>query len=150
MNATETQVGGNHYTKLRMQPMEFTMKHKWDSCAHSVLKYVVRYRDKGGLADLKKALHCLHLRRSLRPPTGFWLLSWMYDRGWLENAAESFVCANSEHLTTRQQAVLLTLGRLVVTGEAEMYDECARKLQSLIDFEASFRVVDSAKAFATT
>ena len=138
MNATSTQIGGNHYTKLRMQPMEFTMKHKWDSCAHSVLKYVTRYRDKGGRADLKKAIHCLHLRRSLRPPVGSLLLSWMYDKGWLENAAESFVGANSEHLTTRQQTILLSLGRLVATNEIEMYDECVRKLQNLMDAEAFF------------
>lgn len=137
MNATKTQIGGNHYTKLRMQPMEFTMKHKWDSCAHSVLKYVVRYRDKDGLADLKKALHCLHLRRSLRPPVSSLLLSWMYDRGWLKNAAESFVYTNIGHLTTRQQAILLSLGRLVAVNEVEMYNECVRKLQSLIDFEST-------------
>ena len=135
MQPTETQIGGNHYIKLRMQPMEFTMKHKWDSCAHSVLKYVTRYRDKGGLADLKKALHCIHLRRSLRPPVGSLLLSWMYDKGWLENAAQRFVDANSEHLTTRQQAILLSLGRLVATNEIEMYDECVRKLQTLMDIE---------------
>lgn len=146
MNAIETQVGGNHYTKLRMQPMEFTMRYKWDSCAHSVLKYVVRYRDKGGLADLKKAMHCLHLRRSLRSLEGSPLLSWMYDRGWLENAAESFVEANSEYLTTRQQAILLSLGRLVAIGEVEMHDECVRKLQSLIDFETALKFGNSAKA----
>jgi hypothetical protein len=56
-----TQVGGDHYKKLAIQPIEYAMKNGLDGCQHNVVKYVTRFRDKGGLADLEKAKHYLDL-----------------------------------------------------------------------------------------
>lgn len=57
--ALEIQVGGDHYKKYPIQPMEYSMKNKLDYCQSSVVKYVTRYKDKGGVKDLEKAKHCI-------------------------------------------------------------------------------------------
>ena len=57
----QTQVGGTHYTKLSIQPMEFSMKNNLDACQHSIIEYVVQFRDKNGIEDLLKARHTLDM-----------------------------------------------------------------------------------------
>lgn len=59
--ALEKQVGGNHYQKLAIQPMEYSMKNNLNSCQHTIVKYVTRYKDKNGIEDLKKAIHCIEM-----------------------------------------------------------------------------------------
>lgn len=61
--ADSYQVGGSHYQKA-IQPwdaMEAWMTHD-EFCGYlrgNVIKYVARYREKGGVEDLKKANHYL-------------------------------------------------------------------------------------------
>lgn len=55
------QEGGSHYTKYSIQPIEYSMANGLDACQHSIVKYVTRFRDKGGLEDLAKARHFLDL-----------------------------------------------------------------------------------------
>lgn len=66
------QVGGTHYSKMGMQPFEFTMANHYDPLAHTVLKYVARHESKAGRVDLEKAQHCARMRLELlgtdRPP----------------------------------------------------------------------------------
>lgn len=59
--AWEGQEGGNHYKKLPIQPFEYSMKNKLDPIQHTVIKYVTRFRDKNGVEDLRKAIHCIEL-----------------------------------------------------------------------------------------
>lgn len=59
--ATDTQVGGDHYTKLKIQPMHFSKVNKLDALQLSIIKYVVRFRDKNGRVDLVKARHCIDM-----------------------------------------------------------------------------------------
>lgn len=68
-NALETQVGGDHYKKLAIQPMVFASQQRYDPCAFSIQKYVTRWRDKNGIKDLQKAVHCAELRMTdeIRP-----------------------------------------------------------------------------------
>ena len=61
VNANDHQVGGDHYTKLAIQPMQYSMANKLDACQHTVIKYVTRFRDKGGIEDLEKAKHVIDL-----------------------------------------------------------------------------------------
>ncbi len=61
MSSLDTQIGGSHYKKLKIQPMEYSMANGLDPCQHTVIKYVTRFRDKGGIADLEKAKHCIDL-----------------------------------------------------------------------------------------
>lgn len=59
--ALATQVGGDHYKKLAIQPMEYSMKNNLNACQHTIIKYVTRYKDKGGIEDLKKARHTIDM-----------------------------------------------------------------------------------------
>ena len=59
--ATLRQIGGDHYKKLRIQPMRYSMENQLDPLQHTVIKYVTRFRDKGGVQDLEKAKHCIDM-----------------------------------------------------------------------------------------
>ena len=60
--ASQIQVGGDHYTKLRIQPMTYSMANKLNALQHTALKYITRYPDKGTpLEDLAKARHCIDM-----------------------------------------------------------------------------------------
>lgn len=61
MSALDTQVGGSHYKSLKIQPMEYSMANRLDACQHTAIKYITRFREKGGLADLDKAIHCIEM-----------------------------------------------------------------------------------------
>ena len=50
MNANEVQVAGDHYKDKAIQPWDFI---------GNIVKYVSRWRDKGGIDDLRKARHYL-------------------------------------------------------------------------------------------
>ena len=74
MSALDQQVGGDHYKKLKIQPMEYSMANGLDACQHTIIKYVTRFRDKGGIADLEKAKHTLEMLIEMegkKPKPGF-------------------------------------------------------------------------------
>lgn len=49
------ETGGTHYLGLAITPVEYAMRNRLDACQFSVVKYVTRFRDKGGKEDLEKA-----------------------------------------------------------------------------------------------
>lgn len=59
--ALDTQVGGNHYKNLAIQPVEYIFKNNLGYFEGCVIKYVTRWKDKGGVQDLLKAKHFLEL-----------------------------------------------------------------------------------------
>ena len=60
--ASDTQVGGDHYTKLAIQPMTYSMANELNALQHTAIKYVTRYQNKGTpLQDLAKARHCIDM-----------------------------------------------------------------------------------------
>ena len=59
--ARDQQVDGSHYTKLPIQPFDYSMQNGLDPLQHTIIKYVTRFRDKGGIADLHKAAHCVQM-----------------------------------------------------------------------------------------
>ena len=61
MSALKKQIEGTHYKAYKIQPIEFSMANGLDACQSNVVKYVVRHKDKGGLADLEKAIHYIEL-----------------------------------------------------------------------------------------
>ena len=48
------QVGGDHYTKKKIQPVEYIHANKMDYMDGAIVKYISRWRDKGGVKDLRK------------------------------------------------------------------------------------------------
>lgn len=63
----DVQVGGNHYKGLRIQPAELIANLGLDFFSGNILKYVSRYKNKGGVEDLKKAEHYVMLKMDLLP-----------------------------------------------------------------------------------
>ena len=61
MTASAKQIGGNHYAKLKIQPMQYALENGLNYAQASVIKYVTRYQDKNGIEDLRKAIHCIEL-----------------------------------------------------------------------------------------
>lgn len=60
MAANDHQVGGEHYLKYGdLQPWDTWMRWRLNPFQATILHYVVRYRDKGGIQDLEKAKHFL-------------------------------------------------------------------------------------------
>lgn len=57
----DTQVGGDHYKKMPIQPLEFIAKNRLDFFQGCVIKYILRYRDKNGIEDLQKARHFIDM-----------------------------------------------------------------------------------------
>lgn len=55
------QEGGDHYKKLKIQPVEYCHANNLGICESNIIKYVTRYKDKNGKEDLKKARHFLDL-----------------------------------------------------------------------------------------
>ena len=55
MKNPETQVGGSHYNKMKIQPVTFIMENDLSYAQGNVVKYVCRYADKNGIEDLEKA-----------------------------------------------------------------------------------------------
>jgi len=71
MNPKDTQVGGNHYTKMKIQPMEFSMANNLNPMQHTIIKYVTRVDLKGnGDEDIDKAIHTLQLWKQWRKDNG--------------------------------------------------------------------------------
>ena len=61
MSALEKQVSGSHYKDFHIQPVEFIHKNNIPYIEGNVIKYISRWRDKGGIADLEKAKHYIDL-----------------------------------------------------------------------------------------
>ena len=60
-NPLEVQVGGGHYKDLKIQPIEYIHANNLGYCEANVVKYISRWRSKGGLQDLEKVKHYVDL-----------------------------------------------------------------------------------------
>jgi hypothetical protein len=69
-NPLDVQVQGNHYKHLRIQPVEFIHANGIPYMEGNVIKYVTRWRDKGGVKDLEKAKHYIDLLIELESRRG--------------------------------------------------------------------------------
>lgn len=59
--ALETQIGGDHYKSMAIQPVEYIVANGIGFCEGCAIKYLSRWRAKGGIEDLKKARHFIDL-----------------------------------------------------------------------------------------
>ena len=67
--ALTKQVGGSHYKKFKIQPAEFCHVNGIPYIESTVIKYICRWRDKGGFQDLDKAIHFIELLKELENAT---------------------------------------------------------------------------------
>lgn len=64
----DTQVGGDHYKKMKIQPYEYIVANDLGWLEGNVIKYVTRHPFKGGKADIEKAIHYLELLKAEKYP----------------------------------------------------------------------------------
>ena len=57
MSANDHQVGGTHYAKHSIQPWDYIISNNLGYLEGNIVKYISRWRDKGGVDDLRKVLH---------------------------------------------------------------------------------------------
>jgi hypothetical protein len=60
-NPLDKQIAGDHYKKLKIQPVTYIQENGIGYMEGNVIKYVTRWKDKNGLADLEKAKHYLEM-----------------------------------------------------------------------------------------
>ncbi|MDD4070064.1 MAG: DUF3310 domain-containing protein [Candidatus Izemoplasmatales bacterium] len=56
-NPLEIQISGSHYKNFPIQPIEFIYRNGLGYIEGCVIKYIMRYKKKGGKEDLEKAKH---------------------------------------------------------------------------------------------
>lgn len=61
VSALDTQIAGSHYKGLKIQPAEYIHANKIGYFEGNVVKYVTRWKAKGGIPDLEKARHYIDL-----------------------------------------------------------------------------------------
>lgn len=59
MTANEEQVGGTHYKAKSIQPWDYIAANEIGYFEGNIIKYISRWKEKGGVDDLKKARHYL-------------------------------------------------------------------------------------------
>lgn len=57
MAANDTQHGGAHYKQRSIQPWDYIAANNIGFFEGNAIKYLTRWRDKGGVEDLHKAKH---------------------------------------------------------------------------------------------
>lgn len=68
---TRVQVGGDHYTKHKIQPVEYIEANDLGFCEGNIVKYITRHQDKGGEADIDKVIHYANLIKKYRYTENF-------------------------------------------------------------------------------
>jgi hypothetical protein len=59
--ALNSQVGGDHYKNLAIQPVEYITANNIPYIEGNVIKYITRWRSKNGIQDLQKVIHYVQL-----------------------------------------------------------------------------------------
>lgn len=57
--ANDVQVAGTHYKDKAIQPWDYIVANDLGYLEGNIIKYVSRWKDKGGVDDLRKAQHYL-------------------------------------------------------------------------------------------
>jgi len=57
----QQQVGGDHYTKMQIQPVEYITANELTFLEGCIVKYISRWRNKDGIKDLNKIKQCVDL-----------------------------------------------------------------------------------------
>lgn len=61
MSALNEQVGGGHYNSRAIQPIQYIHANKLPFIEGSIVKYITRWKEKGGVVDLLKIKHFVDL-----------------------------------------------------------------------------------------
>lgn len=61
MNPLDIQVGGSHYKDMAIQPIEYIQANGLGFFEGNAIKYLTRWKSKGGIQDLEKAKHYIEM-----------------------------------------------------------------------------------------
>lgn len=61
MSAKDTQIGGDHYRQMKIQPIDFIVQNGIPFREGNAIKYIVRHASKNGRQDIEKAIHYLQM-----------------------------------------------------------------------------------------
>lgn len=64
-DANKKQVGGEHYKKFAIEVWDFIVANNIPYLEGNAIKYIARWRGKGGIADIDKAIHYLEKLREV-------------------------------------------------------------------------------------
>lgn len=70
MSPLNEQIGGSHYKDLRIQPVEYIYQNNIPFIEGCIIKYVTRWKNKNGVADLEKAKHFINILIELEEKHG--------------------------------------------------------------------------------
>jgi hypothetical protein len=59
------QVGGDHYKTMKIQPIEYIVANKLGWCEGNIVKYITRWKQKGGAKDIDKVIHYANLLKQM-------------------------------------------------------------------------------------
>ena len=59
--ALDVQIGGDHYKKHKIQPIEYIHANNLPFIEGNIVKYITRWREKNGIKDLEKVKHYVDL-----------------------------------------------------------------------------------------
>lgn len=68
MSTFKTQIGGTHYKGFAIDPARFCIENGLGFAEGSAVKYVCRWKLKGGLEDLRKAKHYIDMLLEINEP----------------------------------------------------------------------------------
>ena len=57
LSALDVQVGGSHYKDMTIQPIEYIIANDLPFIEGNIVKYITRWKQKGGVEDIKKVIH---------------------------------------------------------------------------------------------
>jgi len=61
VRSLEEQVAGAHYKNQKIQPIEYILANELPFIEGNIVKYITRWREKGGIEDLKKVKHYVEI-----------------------------------------------------------------------------------------
>lgn len=64
-SALDTQIGGGHYKAKGIQPVQYIHANALNFFEGNIVKYITRWRDKGGVEDLDKVVHYAQMLKEL-------------------------------------------------------------------------------------
>lgn len=67
-SALSSQVGGNHYKGLKIQPIEYIYANDLSYCEANIVKYATRHAMKNGREDVEKIIHYAQLLLEMEYP----------------------------------------------------------------------------------
>lgn len=112
----QTEVGGSHYKdNYIIQPVELITICEWDFIQGNIAKYVLRYKYKNGLEDLKKADHYCYMPKITA------------DYKKLHTAATSMFCRVNNITDPRIKCILVAIDRRDFMHAAQYIEEIIDK-----------------------